>query len=389
MPPPCADEKTSRSVLLIMISLFSLGLIGVFTMYESAHDPDWWKHVGIRHTKNSGGKNNNDQVILLDDGNMFVAPHHQGEPPKNGNNNNKNSNKEPIPILPGAPRGPGDIRIVYPQDAMPVNGRYAESRKMIDFSKVKNGTHFFADYDFAHVGVPTCFPEQNAAGSKKKFDYIDITSPNSRWAGMWLSQRPHVAFIPEFLTDEECGEVIAQASKVLVRSQVAPFQNSGQKPINDVRTSSQAWLNPSFGIGKKIVDRVMQLLHMFDPRSHEELQVLRYEFGQKYDAHNDYFDPKFYGPQPNQRAVTVFLYLTDVDEGGTTWFPMAGGRPQPSEYKSCLHGLQVRPIKRAIAVFYDMDCYGDLDPSSLHGGCSPKVGTKWGGTLWIRYPYRT
>lgn len=385
MPPPCADEKTSRSVLLIMISIFSLGLIGVFTMYERAHDPDWWKHVGIQHDKSSSKGGNRDQVILLDDGNMFVAPHHEGEPPKKGVNNN-NNNKEPVSIIPGTPRGPGDVRIAYPQDALPINGRFAETRKLIDFSKIKNGTHFVADYDWEHVKTPTCDDPTNPAGQKKVFDYVDITSPNSKFAGVWLSQHPHVAFVPEFLTDDECAEVIAQASKTLFRSEVAPFKNSGQKPVNDVRTSSQTWLNPSFGIGKKIVDRVMTLFTQFDPNSHEELQVLRYEYGQKYDAHNDYFDPRFYGPQATQRAVTIFLYLTDVDEGGYTWFPRAGGRPPPNEFKSCEHGLKVRPIKRSIAIFYDMDCYGQLDDTSLHGGCPPKVGTKWGGTLWIRWP---
>lgn len=359
MPPPC--EKNGKVVWLIMTALVSLCLIFALTMYENAHDPEWWKHVGIKHDKSNKNKNDDlQQVVLLDDGNMFVAP----------NRNKKNG-------------------VLHPADAdsRPLNGRYAESKKLIDLHAIKNATHFIADYDALGTAVPTCPDPSPLTGKRKAFDYIDIVSNNSRWTGKWLSQHPFVAMIPEFLTDQECAEMVAAANKVLFRSQVAPYQNSNMNPVNDVRTSSQAWLNPNFGIQKTVVDRVMQLLSQFDPRSHEELQILKYEKGQKYDSHNDYFDPKFYGAQANNRAVTIFLYLTDVEEGGFTVFPRAGGRPPPMEFKSCDKGLRVRPIKRAIAVFYDMDCYGQLDDTSLHGGCPPVRGTKWGGTLWVRYPY--
>ena len=42
-----------------------------------------------------------------------------------------------------------------------------------------------------------------------------------------------------------------------------------------------------------IDDRVASLTRV--PTTHQELvQVLRYEDGQKYDAHTDYFDPRLY-----------------------------------------------------------------------------------------------
>jgi Rps23 Pro-64 3,4-dihydroxylase Tpa1-like proline 4-hydroxylase len=53
------------------------------------------------------------------------------------------------------------------------------------------------------------------------------------------------------------------------------------------------------------------------PISHQEdVQILRYQYGQKYGAHWDVFDEK--GP----RAATVLVYLADKDLfGGETAFP--------------------------------------------------------------------
>ena len=55
----------------------------------------------------------------------------------------------------------------------------------------------------------------------------------------------------------------------------------------------------------------------------ESIQVLRYEIGQKYDAHFDYFHDKNNVKCGGQRFVTVLMYLTDVKKGGETVFPNA------------------------------------------------------------------
>lgn len=50
--------------------------------------------------------------------------------------------------------------------------------------------------------------------------------------------------------------------------------------------------------------------------------MLRYEPGQKYDPHYDYFLDKVNTAHGGQRIATVLMYLSDVVKGGETVFPL-------------------------------------------------------------------
>ena len=52
------------------------------------------------------------------------------------------------------------------------------------------------------------------------------------------------------------------------------------------------------------------------------MQVLRYGIGQKYEAHQDYFDENDKANQQGgHRIATVLMYLSNVEYGGETVFP--------------------------------------------------------------------
>ena len=116
------------------------------------------------------------------------------------------------------------------------------------------------------------------------------------------------------------------------------------------------------------------------------LQVLHYDEGQKYNDHYDFLDPELHGAQRDNRAVTVFMYLTTVPQGGVTVFPYADGTwVYTRDWKLWDKGLRIHPQKRAAVIFYDMTPDGAFDKFAMHGGAPPLHGeVKWGATQWLR-----
>ncbi len=101
--------------------------------------------------------------------------------------------------------------------------------------------------------------------------------------------------------------------------------------------------------------------------------MIRYEVGQQYKPHYDYFDPEQPGTpvilqRGGQRVATVVVYLNTPQRGGGTTFP---------DVK-----LEVAPV-RGNAVFFS---YDRPHPStrSLHGGAPVLEGEKWITTKWLR-----
>lgn len=106
----------------------------------------------------------------------------------------------------------------------------------------------------------------------------------------------------------------------------------------------------------------------------ETFYVLRYDIGQEYKAHTDWFAA---GPQglgflgyPGNRLATVIVYLTDVEEGGETLFPTIG--------------LKIRPQRGTALLFWNRMPDGTLDPDVLHSSAPVIRGQKWSISRWIR-----
>eukprot|EP01059_Diplonema_ambulator_P031069 TRINITY_DN5597_c0_g1_i1.p1 TRINITY_DN5597_c0_g1~~TRINITY_DN5597_c0_g1_i1.p1 ORF type:complete len:353 (+),score=146.38 TRINITY_DN5597_c0_g1_i1:51-1109(+) len=202
-----------------------------------------------------------------------------------------------------------------------------------------------------------------------------------------VSTQPRVLFFPSIVTEEEIDYILSQAEPKLQRSQVALTKEGIQKKMSstqDVRTSHSTWIDlQKNGPLDKLHERLASVV---GTTWHEPLNVLKYELSQHYDSHHDYFDPRYYGDQTNNRMATFYLYLSDTEEGGATTIPRANNGPHPANFKeaACNQGIQVYPRRGSGVLFYDMRPDRSLDPLSLHGACDVIKGTKWGGPVWFR-----
>ncbi|KAJ6904050.1 hypothetical protein NC651_021256 [Populus alba x Populus x berolinensis] len=184
-----------------------------------------------------------------------------------------------------------------------------------------------------------------------------------------VSWKPRAFVYEGFLTDLECDHLISLAKSELKRSAVADNE-SGKSKLSEVRTSSGMFITKAKDpIVAGIEDKIATWT--FLPRENgEDMQVLRYEHGQKYDPHYDYFSDKVNIARGGHRVATVLMYLTDVEKGGETVFPSA---EEPSRRKASVsHEDLSECAKKGVA-----------DTSSIHAGCPVIEGEKWSATKWI------
>ncbi|KAI7743112.1 hypothetical protein M8C21_020091, partial [Ambrosia artemisiifolia] len=122
-----------------------------------------------------------------------------------------------------------------------------------------------------------------------------------------LSWKPRVQYFPGFATAQQCENIIKMAKSQLVPSTLA--LREGDTDENQTGT---------LDLVEKKIERATMI-----PRNYgEPFNVLRYEIGQRYLQHHDTFNPSEYGPQRSQRLASFLLYLSDVEEGGETAFPL-------------------------------------------------------------------
>jgi len=155
---------------------------------------------------------------------------------------------------------------------------------------------------------------------KSKYNVTVLSSPETHDGGPW------VLTLDNFITDEEANRLIEMgAVEGYERStDVGEMNPDGttEELVSSGRTSTNAWCSYECKEDEvvKIVNHRISSMTQIPELNSEDLQLLRYEVGQKYETHHDYiaFD---IDRQPGVRIVTVYLYLNDVEAGGGTNFP--------------------------------------------------------------------
>ena len=190
-------------------------------------------------------------------------------------------------------------------------------------------------------------------------------------------QNPRVVVFGGLLSDDECDEIVDIAQSRVQRSTVMAKEGEGGV-VSQIRTSQGTFLRRGeFDVCSRLDARVQALLN-WPIECTEELQVLRYDQGAQYRAHNDYFHPSA-GPwtptlrRGGQRCGTLLMYLNTPVRGGGTFFPDV-----PLEVHA----------RKGVAVYFG---YRTPEPSSrtLHAGLPVIEGEKWAAVKWFRQgPHR-
>jgi prolyl 4-hydroxylase len=204
--------------------------------------------------------------------------------------------------------------------------------------------------------------------------------------------RPKAYLFRNFLTEEECRHLIALAKAQLAPSTVVA--DGGKKSTKSgIRTSAGMFLTKGQTPTVRMVEERVAAAVGLPEENGEGMQILRYEHGQKYDPHYDYFHDKI-NPSPNrggQRMATMLIYLKDTEEGGETIFPNAK-KPEgfhdgekDGAFSDCAkRGLPVKSKRGDAVLFWSLTSDYKLDEGSLHGACPVLRGEKWTAVKWIR-----
>lgn len=201
-----------------------------------------------------------------------------------------------------------------------------------------------------------------------------------------LSWEPRIFELEDVLTAEECDHLIRAATPRLARSGVVEVKEHGVDAVTDVRTSYGMFFDRfEDPVVREVEERLSR--HVMLPSGHGEgIQVLRYENGQEYKPHFDYFFHEGGVDNGGNRLATVLMYLADVEEGGETVFPNVpapAGQTREAGFTECaMRGLAYRPKKGSAVVFWSLRPDGTLDKGSVHGSCPVVRGTKWAATKW-------
>ena len=210
--------------------------------------------------------------------------------------------------------------------------------------------------------------ELRADVGRQVADKLDWTP--GTWRLACSRERPAQFYVRNnFLSAEECRQV---CEKIDGGSYPSPLYDKDK--YEDVRTSSSCNLNIHDPLVADIETRIAALLGI-DRSWGEPLQGQRYQVGQRFKEHSDFFyvDEAYwpeYESHGGQRTWTAMIYLNQTAQGGATAFKYLD--------------LAIFPTIGRMLIWNNMAADGSPNPWTMHEGQPVIEGTKYIVTKWYR-----
>ena len=177
-----------------------------------------------------------------------------------------------------------------------------------------------------------------------------------------------------FLQPELCGQLIALIEQGRRPSTLA--DHNGDASFRTSETCDLAAEEPAV----RALETLLEELNGIDPAHGEPVQGQRYDVGQEFKAHVDWFNPggkdwEKYCSVAGQRTWTFMIYLNAVEAGGATRFKVPRKSFQPETGKLlCWNNRRIDEASGRMVG----------NPDVLHHGMKVRRGLKYVITKWYR-----
>ncbi|XP_030372842.1 prolyl 4-hydroxylase subunit alpha-2 isoform X2 [Scaptodrosophila lebanonensis] len=187
-----------------------------------------------------------------------------------------------------------------------------------------------------------------------------------------LSQDPSITYYHGLLSDVEASTLKNLSRPLLHRAEFFDFKTNlyamdyyGQRTCKTARLDDHV-----HEVTEALNQRVSHVTGLLLTDS-EKLQIINYGMSGHIHEHIDASKRSSEGEwETGDRTATALAYLTDVEQGGETVFPLLN--------------ITVVPRKGSVMVFYNLQLNSQADERTLHVSCPIIFGDKWIATKWIR-----
>ncbi|XP_063406558.1 prolyl 4-hydroxylase subunit alpha-2-like isoform X1 [Mytilus trossulus] len=253
----------------------------------------------------------------------------------------------------------------------------AEFQSMVkNNSMMYYGIEFSRNANFTKRYENTCLTRNTRFGGVCKYlGFQDLTFFKQPIKVEYINKSPMILVVHDIISQNLLEKLKGFANQ-LQRSKIYHGDDSLLRPLDSSTRTSSTYNFMEDMTDPDVIqfnDRLERLTGLrTNIRQADHLQIVNYGIGGEFQPHFDWLDETLLSGDlqtKTNRVLTIILYLSDVEVGGSTVFPELG--------------LAVSPVKGSALIFTNLDKEEQGDKATLHAGCPVFFGSKWIANKWI------